>query len=169
MQNTGKHFRNANEVTGKQIAFTEIQINASPEVVRAKFLDFEKWSSWNDVIPKIAVKSGDISKLETKPKLDLTLDFGRKNDPSQAPVNPVVSENNATVFNWGFKLWFFLSAEHVFLFEPINNGKGTRLVHYEAMNGILKSFVMSEKTKANMTNRYNSMNQGLKKLCESSL
>ena len=46
------YIKQASEITGKTTAFTEIIINASPEVVRAKFLDFEKWSDWNTVFPK---------------------------------------------------------------------------------------------------------------------
>ncbi len=97
--------------------------------------------------------------------LTLTLDFGRKNDPAPAPVNPVVYENNEEVFDWGFKRWY-LKANHVFIFEPINNGKGTRLVHYEKMKGLVKSFVLTKKTKKNMTERYELMNEALKKISE---
>ena len=157
--------RQASEVKGRRTVFTEILINASPEIVRAKFLAFKKWPEWNAVIPKIAIKSGDINNLDTKPTLDLTLDFGRKNDPAPAPVNPVVYENNEEVFDWGFKRWY-LKANHVFIFEPINNGKGTPLVHYEKMKGLVKSFVLTKKTKKNMTERYELMNEALKKISE---
>lgn len=67
--------RQASEVKGKRTVFTEILINASPEIVRAKFLAFKKWPEWNAVIPKIAIKSGDINNLDTKPTLDLDLRF----------------------------------------------------------------------------------------------
>jgi hypothetical protein len=163
--NEQTYIRNENQVKGKRTVYTEIIINATPQVVRAKFLEFEKWPEWNAVIPKIAIKAGDINDLSTEPTLDLTLDFGRKNDPSQAPTFPIVTENNKEVFNWGFKM-AILKAEHVFIFEPTNNDKGTRLVHYERMSGLLKSFVLTKKTKANMTVRYNAMNAALKTICE---
>ena len=156
----------ASEIEGKHVAYTEIEINASPEVVREKFLEFEKWGEWNSVIPAIAVKTGDINDLSTEPTLELTLDFGRKGDPSPAPLFPAVYDNNEEVFNWGFKKGGLISAEHVFIFEPINDGKGTRFLHYEKMKGMLKSFIMTKKTKANMTEHYNKMNAALKVICE---
>jgi|GEM_PF-5202000 len=96
---TDTYIRQINEVTGKQTVYTEIVISASPEAVRTIFLDFEKWGTWNKVLPKIAVKSGDINDLSTNPKIDLTLDFVRKGDPAPAPVFPKVYENNKEVFN----------------------------------------------------------------------
>ncbi|MFK7774248.1 MAG: SRPBCC domain-containing protein [Saprospiraceae bacterium] len=165
---TMKYYRQASDVKGKRTAFTEIEINASPEIVRSKFLQFEKWSEWNTVIPEIAVKSGNLSDLSTKPTLDLMLNFGRKGDPAKAPVFPSVYDNNEEVFNWGFRKGVFISAEHVFIFESINNGKGTRLIHYEKMKGMLKAFIMTKKTKANMIEKYNNMNKGFKTFCEKS-
>lgn len=163
------YIRQASEVTGKHTVFTEIVINASPEVVRSKFLEFGKWPEWNPVIPEIAVITGDIDDLMTKPTIELMLDFGRKKDPAKAPVFPDVTENSAEVFNWGFDKGMLLRAEHVFIFESINNGNGTRLVHYEKMAGMISSFTMTKKVKANMTERYELMNEALKNLCEESL
>jgi hypothetical protein len=40
MSKKTSYIKQANEVTGKTTAFTEIIINASPEVVRGKFLEF---------------------------------------------------------------------------------------------------------------------------------
>ena len=77
-QKSDNYIKNVCKVKGKRTVFTEINIDASSELVRNKFLEFSKWSKWCKVIPKIRVLSGDINNLETKPKLDLTLDFGRK-------------------------------------------------------------------------------------------
>ena len=162
------YIRQRKDATGKQTVYTEIEINASPEVVKSKFFDFEKWGTWNKVHPKIAVKSGNLNDLSTNPKIDLTLDFGRKGDPAPAPVSPKVYENSKEVFNWGFSLGFLLNAKHVFIFESIQSGKATRLVHYEEMKGFFKSFAMNEETKLNMTKCYSAMNESLKKLCEQS-
>jgi hypothetical protein len=161
------YIRQANEVKGKTTAFTEIIINASPEVVRAKFLDFEKWSEWNTVFPKIAVKKGNIDDLQTKPTLDLVINFGRKNDPAPAPVNPKIYENSPEVFNWGFRFGV-LKAEHVHIFESIDGGKKTRFVNYERMSGPMKSLVMKPEMRENMVANYNSMNAAFKKVCEAS-
>jgi len=165
MSKATTYIRQTSEVKGNHTAFTEIKIKASPKIVRAHFLAFDKWAEWCAVIPGISVKSGNINDLNTKPTLSLTLDFGRKNDPSPAPVFPSITENSPEVFNWGFDIKI-LKAEHVFIFEPINNGKATRLVHYEKMDGILKSLVMSKKVKANMTERYKTMNEAFKNVCE---
>lgn len=109
--------------------------------------------------------SGDIGNLETKPKLVLTLDFGRRKDPQKAPMNPIVTVNSKKVFVWGIYNSFLIKAEHVFVFEPINDSKGTHLIHYERMTGILSPFLITKKVKANMTKRYNIMNQDLKNHC----
>lgn len=161
------YLRQASEVTGKTTAFTEIIIHASPEEVRAKFLAFEKWSEWNTVIPKIAVYKGDINDLSTKPTLDLVLNFGRKNDPAPAPVHPKVIENSPEVFNWGFSLGL-VKAVHVFIFEPVDGGTSTRLVHYEQISGMLKGLAMNEAMRDNMVVKYNEMNAALKVYCEAS-
>jgi len=165
MQNSKEYIRNLRDVDNNYTAYTEITINASAEIVRKHFLNFKKWPEWNTVIPKISVKSGDINDLSTKPTLDLMLNFSRKKDPSPAPLHPNVFENTSEVFNWGVKKWL-IKAEHVFIFESINNGKQTRLVHYEQMRGIMKSLVMSKKTKVKMVTHYNTMNESFKIFCE---
>jgi hypothetical protein len=164
-QKSYNYIKNADEVKGKRIVYTEIDIDASSELVRNKFLEFSNWSKWCKVIPEIKVISGDIENLETKPKLDLTLDFGRKKDPQKAPMNPIVTVNSRDVFVWGIYNGFMIKAEHVFVFEPINDSKGTHLIHYERMSGILSPFLITKKVKANMTKHYNIMNKDLKNIC----
>ena len=159
------YIRQLSEVKGDTTAFTEIIINATPEVVRAAFLDFKKWGEWNTVFPKIEIKKGNLNNLDTKPTLGLVLDFGRKNDPAPAPVNPRVYENSPEVFNWGFK-WGILTAEHVHIFESINGGKNTRFINYERMSGLMKSLVMKPEMRENMIAKYNTMNTAFKNVCE---
>jgi|TARA_B110000879_G_scaffold56144_1_gene79200 hypothetical protein len=154
------------EINRTRTVYTETTINASPEVVRGKFLEFDKWPEWNPVIPQIVVISGDINDLTTEPKLDLTLDFGRKKDPQKAPVKPDITVNNELSFVWGLYNGFIIKAEHVFIFEPINNGKGTHLIHYEKMNGLLSPLFITKKVHANMNERYMLMNKALKNICE---
>ena len=165
-QKSYDYVKSKDEIKGKRTAYTEININAPSEAVKKTFLEFSKWSDWCKVIPQIQVLSGDINNLETKPKLDLTLDFGRKKDPQKAPVNPIVTVNNKDVFVWGIYNGFLIKAEHVFVFESINDGKGTHLIHYERMTGILSPFLITKKLKENMTNSYNIMNQDLKNICK---
>lgn len=159
------YIRQAKDIKGKTTVFTEIIINASPDAVRKKFLDFKMWGEWNTVIPIIEVKKGDINNLGTNPTLALVLNFGRKNDPTLAPVNPKVYENSPEIFNWGFN-WVILKAEHVHIFESQNNGNTTRYIHFERMSGLLSGLVMRPAMKANMEDKYNTMNEGFKKYCE---
>lgn len=165
MSKKTSYIKQASQVTGKTTAFTEIIINASPELVRTKFLDFEKWSDWNTVFPKISVKKGNINDLTTKPTLDLVINFGRKNDPAPAPTNPKVYENSPEVFYWGFN-WGLLKAEHVHIFESIDGGKKTRFINYEKMSGLMKGLVMKPAMRENMVVKYNTMNTAFKKYCE---
>lgn len=60
------YIRQRKDVTSEQTAYTEIVINASPELVKSIFLD-----------------------------------FSRKKDPYQAPVNPDVTVNHELSFVWG--------------------------------------------------------------------
>ena len=161
------YIKQASEVTGKTTAYTEVIINASPEVVRERFLDFEKWSKWNTVFPKIAVEKGNINDLTTKPTLDLVINFGRKNDPAPAPTNPKVYENSPEVFYWGFN-WGILKAQHVHIFESIDGGKKTRFINYEKMSGLMKGLIMKPAMRENMVAKYNTMNTAFKTYCESS-
>jgi hypothetical protein len=94
------------------------------------------------------------------------LDFGRKKDPQKAPVKPDITVNNELSFVWGLYNGFIIKAEHVFIFEPINNGKGTHLIHYEKMNGLLSPLFITKKVHANMNERYMLMNKALKNICE---
>lgn len=58
-----------------------------------------------------------------------------------------------------------MNAQYVFIFESIQEGKATRLVHYEEMTGLL-SLVMNEETKVKMTKCYNALNKSLKNICK---
>ena len=160
-----KYMRHASEVKGKTTAFTEIIIHAPTEVVRENFLNFTKWGEWNTVFTKIEVKKGDIDKLETQPTLNLEIDFGRKNDPSTSPISPRVYENSPEIFHWGFN-YGILKAEHLFIFESIENNSRTRFINYEKAGGLLKSLVMTQIFRENMVANYNTMNVAFKKLCE---
>jgi len=167
MSKKTSYIKQASEVTGKTTAYTEVIINASPEVVRERFLDFEKWSKWNTVFPKIAVEKGNINDLTTKPTLDLVINFGRKNDPAPAPTNPKVYENSPEVFYWGFN-WGILKVQHVHIFESIDGGKKTRFINYEKMSGLMKGLIMKPAMRENMVAKYNTMNTAFKTYCESS-
>ena len=162
------YIRQVSEVKGKATAFTEIIIHAPTEVVREKFLNFTKWGEWNTVFTKIEVKKGDIDKLETQPTLNLEIDFGRKNDPSPSPISPRVYENSPEIFHWGFN-YGILKAEHIFIFESIENNSSTHFINYETASGLLKGLVMTQTFRENMVTNYNTMNVAFKKICEAAL
>jgi len=161
-QKSYAYLKNIDEVKGKRTVYTEIDINVSPEEVKKIFLEFDQWSKWCKVFPKIEILSGDINLIESKPKLDLTSDFGRKNDPQKFSLNPIVSVNNKNVFVWGIYKGILITSEHVFVSESTNKGKGTHLIYYERMTGMLSPFLMTKKVKSNMAELYNIMNQDLK-------
>ena len=156
----------SDDIKGKRTAYTEIIIDASPEKVREKLLEFDKWSEWCKVIPQIDVIKGDINHLETKPTLELWVNMGRDKDPQKAPSKFTVKRNDEEVFVWGVYQGFLLKIEHVFVFTPTNNGKGTHLIHYEVMSGLLGYIFMTKKLKGEITKHYNIMNKDLKELCE---
>jgi hypothetical protein len=160
-----KFLRNHQEAD-KRTAFTEIIINAAPEKVRQKFLAFEQWNEWNKTIPKITVKAGNVDDISSKPTLELELDLNRSGKPSKVPASPIVTVNDINAFKWGLNNGFIIKAEHVFLFEPINSGTATRLIHYERMSGLLSPLFMTSKLVAQMVDGYNKMNEDLKQLVE---
>ena len=65
-QKSYNYIKSADEVKGKRTVYTEIDIDASTELVRSKFLEFANWSKWCKVIPEIKIISGDIDNLEIK-------------------------------------------------------------------------------------------------------
>ena len=81
-QKSDNYIKNVYELKGKRTVFTEINIDASSELVRNKFLEFSKWSKWCKVIPKIRVLSGDINNLETKIRFNIR--FWEKERPSKS-------------------------------------------------------------------------------------
>jgi hypothetical protein len=166
-QNSNEYINSIDQAS-KLTAYTEIVINATPEVVRARFLEFEKWPEWNSVITKLEVISGDINDLRNKTQVDALFKMDTTKKPTKAPMKLWVTENSKVAFVWEVKSSFILRAYHVFLFLPTPDGKSTKLVHYEKMTGFLSLF-MSKKIKANMVDRYGQMNKDLKRICEESL
>lgn len=162
--NDDKYFRTQTEVKG-ETAYTEIVINATPEKVREKFLKLNEWPTWNSVIVKIDVLSGDINDFSTKPRINALFHLDTTKSPQPAPMKLWLTANDELAFVWEVKNGLLLKAKHVYLFLPEDGGKTTRLVHYERMTGFLSLF-FSKKLRRNMENRYGLMNTELKQLCE---
>ena len=97
--NNDKYFRTQAEVKGKT-AYTEIVINASPEKVREEFLKLKEWPTWNSVIVKIEVLSGDINDISTKPQIDAVFHIDTTKAPQPAPMKLWLTANNELEFVW---------------------------------------------------------------------
>jgi hypothetical protein len=134
-----KYFTSQAEVKGKT-AYTEIVINASPEKLREEFLKLNEWPTWNSVIVKIEVLSGDINDISTKPQIDAAFHIDTTKAPQPAPMKLWLTANDELAFVWEVKNGLLLKAKHVYLFLPEDGGKTTRLVHYERMTGFLSLF-----------------------------
>jgi hypothetical protein len=162
--NKDKYFRTQSEVKGKT-AYTEIIINASSEKVREELLKLNEWPTWNSVIVKIEVLSGDINDISTKPQIDAVFHIDTTKAPQPAPMKLWLTANDELAFVWEVKNGLLLKAKHVYLFLPEDGEKTTLLVHYERMTNFLSLF-FSKKLRKNMTERYSLMNEELKQLCE---
>ena len=163
--NGEQYFKSAAEVKGKRTAYTELLIKASPTEVRDRFLRLEDWPTWNSVITKVVVLEGNLNDASGKTRIDALFHMDTTKVPQKAPMKLWLTENNEEAFVWEVKSGLLLKAYHVFLFLPAEDGKATRLIHYEKMTGFLSLF-MSKKVKNRMVDRYGRMNEDLKKICE---
>ncbi|KAL3461549.1 hypothetical protein BJX64DRAFT_289162 [Aspergillus heterothallicus] len=110
---------------------SSIEINASPAVVREKFLDFPS-------IPKYT--TGFVHSITPTPaKAPHTLVPGDKLScvMGNMTFNPIVVDNDPAIFSWRGSLPGVFTGEHIFRFEGIEGGARTRLVHEEKFNGLL--------------------------------
>jgi hypothetical protein len=148
----------------KHHVYETIVIDAPPSKVRQGFMDFEKWQEWNSVID-FKIVSGDIDgNLAMKPRIKIGLDIENKGVWTRLPISPVITLNDEFGFGWGVNFGWFARADHVFLFESIEDGKMTRLHHYEIMDGCWTIFTSNQIPK--MRKAYIRMNMELKYFIE---
>ncbi|KAK6200749.1 hypothetical protein LQW54_009553 [Pestalotiopsis sp. IQ-011] len=112
----------------------EIEIQASPDVVRTVFMNFsqyKQWSRWT-FTP---------SAPETKPH-DLKAGDQLQVDLNGMKFSPVVLDNSAERFQWEGKLEPIFSGKHEFKFAPSTKTPGaTTFTQTEEFRGLL-SFLM---------------------------
>lgn len=150
---------------GSLAVFSEIVIDASASVVREKFLDFEQWPKWTNIM-HIEVAQGNLNDLESKPpcKLNLKLNLDNKEEPKKIAV-PTVGVNNENAFAWGASMPLLFKVDHVFLFETVADDETkTRFVHYEYAGGMI-GVVMKGMMKK-MPQAYDKFNADFKKFVE---
>ncbi|CAI6340086.1 unnamed protein product [Periconia digitata] len=154
-----------------QLISTAIEIAATPEVVRQKFLDFPSWPKFQrengwflSIAPTDTAKAPQ--DLQEKDTLDVNIQLGK--------MQPTLLENTPNVFRWiGNGLMGTFNGAHAFRFHPSSTTPGaTTLVHEEEFTGALtwmvgegvvaKSLGMREKTRKG----FEGFNEDLKKWCE---
>lgn len=156
--------------------YTELIIDAPPSVVRSKFLDFEQRTEWDPFFRKIEVIKGSLD-LESdddviiQPALKITLDMNMDGSPSKC-FKPVVKvyQNDQDSLVWGIRFtpcgYGLACVDHAHLFLPFdNNGAVTKFVHYERFGGAIGRLLLLI-DKDQLTNAYDTVNQGLKKVSE---
>lgn len=135
-----------------------VDIKATPEQVRAVFLDFPKLGEWNDVVKSITVISNH---KEPVPGATLECKISNMN------FKPIVVKNDETEFSWKGKLLSdsIFCGVHYFRFEKLDDNS-TRFYHGEDFEGWLFGpyrWVTGDKK---INEIYESLAVGLKKRVE---
>jgi len=122
---------------------TEIEIAASPEMVRAKFLDFPSIATYSPdgfiksiapIVPGKTIEPGDILDVQLK----------------GTAFKPVSVENTPQTFSWKGSLLGLFVGTHYFRFQPSQKTPGhTTLLHGEQFGGPL-GFMIGENAFAKM-------------------
>ncbi|KAA8499065.1 hypothetical protein FVE85_6650 [Porphyridium purpureum] len=142
---------------------TEIEVAAPPEVVWKRLMDFGSYAaeSWNPMLLRV----------EGEARLGSTLSVDVKQpEMSMMTFTPVVvTMDPMHEFAWNGKLFFpgLFDGEHRFKLVPSADGQHTTFFHSESFSGLLVYLFFSESMRANITKGFESMNEALKKRCES--
>ena len=138
----------------KQELSTSIQINASPEEVWNKLVDFESYPEWNSFIKSIR------GTPEIGEKIEVTIQAPGKSAMDFTPKVLAFEKNKVLV--WKGKVLFpgLFDGEH--RFEIIDNGDGTTtFIQSENFSGILIPF-FKEMIHVNSKQGFENMNTELK-------
>ena len=113
---------------------TEIEIDASPEVVWTVLTDFEAYSEWN---PALEI-DGEAVEGE---RLEMTMDYENTRPMTFRPKVLVADE--AAEFRWQGRLFVpgLYDGEHRFVLTPLDDGERTRLTQAETFRGVLVGFI----------------------------
>jgi hypothetical protein len=121
--------------TGLRVIETEIVIEARPEAVWAKLMDFESYPDWNPFITQISgePRVGEVLTVMIRPSGSSPMKF--------TPTVAEVEENRLFVWLGSFIFKGLFDGRHEFALEPIE-GERTRFIHRETFSGILSMFFM---------------------------
>jgi hypothetical protein len=133
---------------------TEIEINASAEIVWQVLSDFDGIAEWNDFIRHI---EGERTKGS---KLTVELWLGDRKPMTVTPRLLAYEPNRE--FRWKGKLLLpgIFDGEHSFIIEEIAEGK-VRFVHAERFSGILVPLILGS-IKKDLLASFQKMNEALK-------
>lgn len=133
---------------------TEIEINASAEVVWKVLSDFDGIAEWNDFIRHIEGERTAGSKLTVE------LWLGKRKPMTITPRLLAFEPNRE--FRWKGKLLLpgIFDGEHSFTIEEIEHGK-VRFVHAERFSGVLVPFILGS-IKNDVLASFQKMNEALK-------
>lgn len=148
---------------------THVRISASPEVVRAKFLDFPSLEIYKPTFMQsvtLVDQTKTPSELIPGDKLICILD-GRR-------LEATVATNTASCFCWTGTLLKVLHGVHTFRFESAENGQATDFFNEEAFTGPL-SWMLDDAflarrmgVRAQLVKNYEGFNEDFKRWVESS-
>ncbi|KAM3078062.1 hypothetical protein ACMFMG_002636 [Clarireedia jacksonii] len=147
---------------------TDIEITASPETVRAKFLDFPSIAKYSPdgfiksitpIVPGKSMEPGDLLDVQLK----------------GTAFKPVLIENTPQIFSWKGSFAGLFVGTHYFHFQPSQKTPGhTTLAHGENFGGAL-GFIIGENALAKMmgfreetANGFEGFNKDFKAWVESS-
>ncbi|PKK45772.1 hypothetical protein CI102_9031 [Trichoderma harzianum] len=143
---------------------TQIEIAATPAAVRSVFIDFARYTQWQQ---GWKFEPGD----SDKQPLDLKPGDGLKVKMNGTSMQPIVMENSANSFQWEGSLLGLMKGVHQFHFTPseINLG-GTTFTHKEDLRGILITLSSPLWSSGEISpSSWNQFNSDLKKEVEKSL
>ena len=141
---------------------TEIEIDASPDVVWNVLTDFESYPEWNPFVRSIQGESNRGAKLEVV--LDQSLGEGGGKTMTMRPR--VVRHEPRQQFGWLGRLWVpgLFDGEHVFELTELRGGR-VRFVQREHFEGLLVPLLrrmLDTKTRP----AFSAMNEALKQRSE---
>ncbi|KAL0941720.1 activator of hsp90 atpase 1 family protein [Colletotrichum truncatum] len=114
---------------------TEVEIEASPAIVRSVFLDWNRYKEWTQVWT-ISPKVEGTKPSELKVGDNITANL------KGVAFNPVILENSTELFKWNGVVPLLFSGAHSFYFRPSNKTPGgTTMTQLEDFSGFL-AFLM---------------------------
>ncbi len=156
----------ATPVHASEELVSQIEINASPEVVWQVLIDFNNYPNWSQFVLYIAPENKDVKTVNKGEYLNITVQ-----SPNEDPMdfNPeVLVFDDVKELRWRGNIGgmdFIFSGEHYFKLEKTAHNK-TLLIHGELFNGLLLP-LLKERLFENTPAGFEQFNQAIKKQSES--